>query len=126
MNKNDIINHIDSIINGVKNNAKIIFSTKDENTFHYNIICIMDYKFILKCEKRMMVNDYHVIIEKEDKEVINYHLPFFIGKMLKSKIADNTTENVDRKYVTEMLEKAKSFFSSKSDGDDDIKNFKDL
>ena len=66
INSKEIVNHIDKIIESVKNNAKIVFSTKDENTTHYNIVTISDYKFILKCVKKVLVNDYEVITSKVD------------------------------------------------------------
>mgnify|MGYP000908264822 CR=1 FL=1 len=123
INSKEIVNHIDKIIESVKNNAKIVFSTKDENTTHYNIVTISDYKFILKCVKKVLVNDYEVIIEKSDKVVVQYKLPFFVGKMLKDKISDKNSTNVDKGFITNMLEKARSFFENKKD---DIIDFKDL
>lgn len=124
INKEEILKHIDSVIGVVKENAKIVFSTKDENTMHYDIIKISHYSFILKREKKLLVNNYDIIIEKNDVIVIQKSLPFFIGKIIFDKIKNTEVSKIDKTYVLDLLNKARSYFSG--DKNDDVIDINDL
>lgn len=124
MKVKDIKAHLDSIIDSVKNNANIVFSTKEENTTHYDIFTISKYKFTFKREKKVLINDYYIIIEKSEEVIVNYKIPFIFGKLAHEKITRINPKDINKELLS-ILEKAKSFIGMNKN-DDDIIDINDL